>query len=168
MKNALFAYVLSFLVVLSFLAVVWIIFLAFFDSRVPIDVTYTHPITLGKIATSRKDIVEKIDIAPGESFWTYREYCIKHMHKVLKNERRLIRVDGDRSKDVSLPMLPTRVLLKVGECSNKAFLNEVPIGVEPGEYWFSANWFYTLDDNPFATFGYDWVPVRINVINMGR
>ena len=149
---------------LTVITVAMIVYLAVFDKREPLEMIYSHPVTVEKPARSRADIVEKINVAPGDTFYSYREYCVIHGYRVLRNERRLVRLDGDHTKDISLPLLPSRTVRGVGDCPRQTFPNEMPPNAQPGEYVFTAEWYYTLNDNPIATLAWPWPPVRINVV----
>ena len=164
MVLAIVAWLAGSVIVASFLSVALLIYLAFFDHREPLEIHYSHPVMVAQPTKSRADIVEKINVAPGESFYSYREYCVIRGYRVLRNERRLVRVDGDHTKDISLPLLPSRTVRGVGDCQRQTFVNELPMNAQPGEYVFDAEWHYTLNDNPIATLSWKWPPVRINVV----
>ncbi len=147
-------------------AMFYIAYLSFFDLRhPPIRVDYTHPVTLAKQAYSRAEIIELPEVKVGGFFYTYREYCIVHGYRVLRNERWLISADKEKGS-FALPLLPTRTDPEK-RCEKKAFLNQVPEGTPPGEYWFRAKWMYQLDGNPIATHYWDWPDVSV-VVEEGK
>lgn len=139
-----------------------IIYLSFFDLRQPpVRVDYTHPVPLAKQAYSRAEIIELPVVKAGGFFYTYREYCVVHDYRVLRNERWLISADPGKIS-FALPMLPSRTD-PTKKCEAKSFLNPVPEGTAPGEYWFRAKWSYQLNGNPIATFYWDWPDVKVVV-----
>jgi len=142
--------------------VLFIVYLSFFDLRQPpVRVDYTHPVTLAKQAYSRAEIIELPEVNVGGFFYTYREYCVVHGYRVLRNERWLIAVDSSKIS-FALPLLPSRTD-PTKKCESKAFLNPVPEGTPPGEYWFRAKWSYQLDGNPIATHYWDWPDIKVVV-----
>lgn len=162
MKMGLRGIVLTAALTLLWIAVLAVLGLSFFDPRTPpIRVSYTHPVTLAKQAYSRDEIIELPSVAPGGTFYTYREYCILHGYSVLRNERWLIPLDPARFS-IALPLMPTRTAPDK-RCDKRSFLNELPIGMPPGEYWFRAKWAYQLDGNPIATHHWDWPDVKVVV-----
>ena len=97
-----------------------------------------------------------------DSFYIYREYCITHGYRVIRNERWLISIDRNKIS-FALPMLPIRTD-QTRKCEKKAFLNQIPTGTAPSEYWFRVKWAYHLDGNPIATWYWDWPDVKVVVI----
>ncbi len=155
-------YFLSFMIVLCALAIMYAGYLSFIHYQVPMRVNYSHPVSVATEESDRAKLIDKPVVRVGEPFFTYRDYCIIANVKVLRNERWLISTDG-KNRDVALPLLPTRVVRGKGKCDARTFLNQLPDGVSPGEYYFHVIWFYTVSTNPIATMEWSWPDIKIVV-----
>lgn len=148
---------------LFWLLVSYIVYLTWFAYEAPLKVSYSHPVAVAHTAKSRAELVDLESVAPGHVFYTYREYCIAANYHVLRTERWLISEDGDKTKDVAFPLVPSRVQRGIGACEKRTFDVEVPKQTRPGKYKFIAEWSYTIDGNPIATYLWVWPEVRVEV-----
>jgi hypothetical protein len=141
----------------------YLIYLAFFDHRVPpLDLSYSHPTTVEYGAKSQADIKESLFVKAGQGFYTYREFCVRYSFTSIEAQRYLVR-KTDAKEVFPLPRLPSRVDNALG-CVTKTFASSVPPEVPPGEYWYKSSTVYMVAGNPIGTWVWHWPDVTVMVV----
>jgi hypothetical protein len=143
--------------------VFWLVYLAYFDYRVPpISRAYAYPTTVQPGAKSRGDIKEVLSVKAGETFYVFREFCVDH--PFISTETRRVFVSWSDPNDAYMAVAaPSRSEAIVG-CVAKTFANVVPQGVPPGKYLFRGHTSYVLSGNPVGSWIYQWDDVTLNVV----
>jgi hypothetical protein len=141
----------------------WLVYLAFFDYRVPpITRAYAYPTPVESGAKSRGEIKEVLSVRVGETFYVYREFCVDH--PFISTETRRVFVNWtDHNDAYSAVTAPSRAEAMVG-CSARTYANSVPLGVPPGKYIFRGHTSYVLSGNPVGSWVYQWDEVDVNVV----
>ena len=78
------AHLMSFVIVALAVMMAWIIYLAWFGYRDPVEIRYSHPVPVAFPTRDRAALVDKPVIPAGDTLYSFRDYCNLQNYRILR------------------------------------------------------------------------------------